>query len=187
MVCRLVQEQQPRAPQQQLGECDPHLPATRECLAWMVEVFTLKTETPKHRGDFGLDVVSAPVSEGLLHIAVAFEHLIVFGGGDFRIAESSFEVTHLPLNGKHVIEGFTGFFEEGAAAMRQALLREIPNGQTAGPRDHACVGLIESGHHAKQCRLAGAVRTAQSDSVARLDLPGRRVEEDVCAERLSNR
>ena len=95
-----------------------------------------------------------------MRIAVAFEHLIVLGRGNLGITQSSLEVAHLPLNGQHVVERFTGFFEKRAATVDEAILWEIPDGQTARSRDHARVRLVESSHHTQQRCLAGAVRTA---------------------------
>ena len=68
--------------------------------------------------------------------------------------------------------------------MRQAVLRQVADGQRGRLEDRARVGLVEPGHHLQQRGLAGAVRTAQADALAIRDLPRDVVEEDAIAEGL---
>ena len=53
-----------------------------------------------------------------------------------------------------------------------------------GLDDEARVGLLEPGEHLEQRRLAGAVRPAQADALAIVDLPADRVEQHAIAEGL---
>ena len=69
----------------------------------------------------------------------------------------------------------------------QAVLRQIADGQPRGLDDQAAVRLVEAGEHLEQGRLAGAVRAAEADPLAVVDLPVDGVEEDAVAKRLAER
>ena len=68
--------------------------------------------------------------------------------------------------------------------MRQAVLRQVADGQVGRLDDAAGVRLVEPGQHLEQRRLAGAVRPAQADTIAVADLPGDVVEQRAVAEGL---
>ena len=72
--------------------------------------------------------------------------------------------------------------DDGAAAMGEAVLRQVAERQAVRLLDDAGVGLVEPGEHLEQRGLAGAVRTAQADAIAIADLPGDVVEENALAE-----
>jgi len=70
-----------------------------------------------------------------------------------------------------------------AAAVIQAVLRQVPDRQPARPHDGPVVRLIEAGKHAQQGRLAGTVRAGQPHPLAPGDLPGHALEQDAVDER----
>ena len=47
------------------------------------------------------------------------------------------------------------------------------------------VGLVESGEHPQQRRLARAIRSGEADAIAIGDLPGHGIEQDAFAESIS--
>ena len=65
----------------------------------------------------------------------------------------------------------------------EAVLRQVADRQPGGLEDRAGVGLVEPGQHLEQRGLAGAVRAAQADALAVVDLPADGVEQDAVAER----
>ncbi len=67
----------------------------------------------------------------------------------------------------------------------QPVLRQIADRQAAWLDDEPAVRLFHAGEHLEQGRFAGAVRSAQTDPFAVVDLPADRIEEDPVAERLT--
>src|SRR5690606_8546935 len=94
------------------------------------------------------------------------------------------ERVHLRLQREQGRESLAGLFEDRAAGVLDAVLRQVPDGEIGGTDDRAAVRLLESGEHAPQGRLAGAVRSAEADTLAVVDLPRHVVEQDALAERL---
>ena len=184
MVRRLVEQQQRRAPEQQLRQREPHLPAARERVGGLLELRVGEAEPAQHGRDFQIDAVAVFDPEPILKRAVTLEQRVVVGRRHGAVAEALFDVVHLGLHGEQPIEGRAGFFENGAARVRQAVLREISHGQRVGLDDGAAVGLVEPGEHLEQRGLAGAVRAAQPDALAIRDLPRDVLEQDAIAERL---
>ena len=90
--------------------------------------------------------------------------------------------------GPHVeqrLERLPGFLDERPSGVVQAVLRQVADRQPRGLDDLPAVGLVEPGEHLEQRGLAGAVRPAEADAFAVVDLPADRVEEDAIAERLT--
>ena len=108
--------------------------------------------------------------------------------GHRGVAEAVLDVVHLRLHVEQRLEGAAGLLEDGAAAVREAVLGQVADGQPGGLDHGAGVGLLEAGEHLEQRGLAGAVRAAQADAVAVANLPGDVFEEgpdpkglgDVC-------
>ena len=92
------------------------------------------------------------------------------------------DVVHLGLHVEQRLEGAAGFLEDRAAAVRQAVLRQVADRQRVGLVDDAGVGLVDAGQHLEQRGLAGAVRAAQADAIAVADLPRDVVEQGAVAE-----
>ena len=145
-----------------------------------------ESQPVQDRGDLGVDVIAAAVSEGLLDVAISLKHLVVLGRRNVGITKPSFEGAHLPLDGEEVVKGLAGFFEQRATGVGQTLLRQVPNGQAGGTGDEPGVRFVESGHHAKQCGLASSIRPTEADSRVGLDLPVGVVDQDACAKRFSH-
>jgi hypothetical protein len=179
-----VEEQQIRLAEQQLREREPHLPSAGERFRAPIEIRRCEAEALKNRGRLQLDAVPAADAEAILKIAIALEHRIVFSFRNRGITEPLLEIVHLGLDGEELGERARHLFEHGAARMREAVLRKIPDGEGRRFQDGAGVGLVETGHHAQQRRLARAVRSAQSDALAVGDLPRHMVEKHTVAEGL---
>jgi hypothetical protein len=104
--------------------------------------------------------------------------------GDAVVAQATLEGVHLGLARQEVGERGRRLVEQRAAAMVEAVLRQVADGQPARRHDLAGVGLVDAGQDPEQGGLPGAVRAAQPDPFAVADLPGDVIEEDAVAEGL---
>ena len=184
MVGRLVEQQQAGPAEQQLGQRDAHLPAAGERLGGLPEVGRLEAETAQHRVHLRLDAVAVPVLEGGLDLAVAVERAVVLLLRQTGIAEPCLQLAKLRLQREQRLEGAARLVVERPARVGQPVLRQVADRQIVRPGNLAGVGLDLAGQHLEQRRLARAVRAAQPDPLAGLELPGDLVEEDPVAERL---
>ena len=85
-----------------------------------------------------------------------------------------------------MLEGEARFVFDAAAAVRQAILRQVTECQRVGLLDETGIRLVETGEHLQQRGLAGAVGAAQADAVAVADLPGDVLEQRLFAEGFRN-
>ena len=74
----------------------------------------------------------------------------------------------------------------GAPGVREAVLRQVADGERRRLDDGAAIGLVEAGEHLQQRGLAGAVRAAQADALAVRDLPRDVLEQYAFAEGLGD-
>ena len=97
VVGRLVEKQQVRVAQQQLGEGDAHLPAAREVTGGLVEVLHGKAEACQDLPCARLQLVSAEPLEAVLRRAVALEQTVELVAG-FRLGDLALELAHAALH-----------------------------------------------------------------------------------------
>ncbi len=109
----------------------------------------------------------------------------MLGLGDRVVAEPLLERCDLGAHVEQRLEREAGLFAQRAAAVVQPVLRQIADRQARGLDDVPAVGLVEPREHLQQRRLAGAVRAAQADALAVVDLPADGVEQDAIAERFA--
>jgi hypothetical protein len=103
---------------------------------------------------------------------------------DLRIAKAVFQAMHLGLHREQTAECAAGLLEDGAAGVREAVLREIPDGQGGRLQNSSGVRLVQPGHHLQEGGLAGAVRAAEADPFTVRDLPRDAIEQDTVPEGL---
>ena len=101
------------------------------------------------------------------------------------VAEAILEPGDLGAHVEQRLEGEPGLLAQRAAGVMEAVLRQVADRQRGGLDDQAAVRLVEAGEHLEQGGLAGAVRAAQADPFAVVDLPVDRVEQDTVAKRLA--
>ena len=183
MVRWLVEQQQARASEQQLRERDAHLPAARKGLARAIEVRGHEAEPAQHGRDPQVDAVALEPPELLLQIAVARQHLGVLVVVGVLVSEPIFDRGDLRAHVEERLEGQSGFLDERASRVAEAVLRQIADGEPCGLRDEAAVGLFEPRHHLQQRGLPGPVWAGKADAIAVVDLPADGVQEDAAAER----
>ena len=76
VVSRLVQKQQVGVAQEELGECDAHLPAARELGARALKVGDLKAQAGQDFAGVALELVAAQVLKAVLDLAVLVEECV---------------------------------------------------------------------------------------------------------------
>ena len=184
VVGGLVEQQQPRLAQQQLGQRQAHLPAARKMLGGQLEIRRGEAKAAQDGRDAQLDRVTVADPEALLRRAVAVEQRLVGLGGDAGVGEAVFEVVHLGLEVEQRPQGIAGFGEHRTARVQQPVLGQVTDGQGARPDHLAAVGLVEPGEDPQQGGLAGPVRPAQADPIAVADVPRHVIEEHPLAETL---
>ncbi len=81
MVGRLVEQEQIRRAQQQLGQRETHLPAAREVIGQLLLNRRLEAEPAQHRADLELDLIAVGHAEAILQLAVAREDRLVLRFG----------------------------------------------------------------------------------------------------------
>ena len=184
VVRRFVEQQQAGASEQQLGERDAHLPAARERLARLVHVRRGESQAAQHGRDLQLDAVALAPAEFLLQLAVARQHRRVLRLGAVVVAELILERRDLVAHVEQRLEREPRLLPQRAAGVMEAVLREVADRQAGRLDDEPPVGLVDARQHLQECRLAGTVRAAESDTLAVVDLPVDGIEEHAVAERL---
>src|SRR5688500_1934698 len=181
----LVEEQQAGPAEQELGERDPHLPAAGEMLGLLRKIVGAEAQPAQHGRDLQVDAVPVAPPEGVLQLGVPLEHRRMLRFGVRVVAEPLLECGDLVAHVEQRLEREAGFLEQRAAAVDQAVLREVAHRESGRLDDRAAVGLLEAGEHLEQRGFAGAVRSAEPDAFAVIDLPADRIEKHASAEGLS--
>src|SRR5688572_20047615 len=93
------------------------------------------------------------------------------------------DIVHLGLDVEQRLKRRLRLLVHRAAAVSQAILRQVAN-REIGRLDHAArVRLVEAGEHLEERCLSGAVRTAEAYTIAVANLPGDVVEQGAVAKR----
>jgi hypothetical protein len=93
------------------------------------------------------------------------------------------DVVHFGLGVEQRLKRAAGFLEHGPSGMAEAVLRQIADREARRLDHEPAVGLVDASQHLEQRRLAGAIRAAQADALAIVDLPVDGFEQDAIAER----
>ncbi len=129
MVRRLVEQQQRRAAEQQLGERDAHLPAAGERLGRLVEVRLREAEALEHLRDAQVDAVALVAPEELRELVVAHEQRLVLAVGQRRVGQRVLDAVDLGARVEQRAEGERDFVDERAAGVDEAVLRQVADRQ----------------------------------------------------------
>ncbi len=130
-----------------------------------------KPEAAQDGRDLQIDAVALLATEGFLQLAVACEHGGVLGLVCRVVREALLERRDLGPHVEQRLEREPRLFEQRAAGVQQAVLRQVADREARRLDDEAGVGLLQPGQHLEKGRLAGAVRPAQADALAIVDLP----------------
>ena len=147
MVRGLVEQQNVRPLEDQLGEGDAHLPAAGERVGGLLEVGRGETEPVQHPGDLQVDGVAVLVAEPMLQLAVPFQDRVVVLAGVPGVGEAMLEVLHGALDVEQRLERGADLGDQGASRVAEAVLRKIADGQPGALRHRSAVGLVETGQH----------------------------------------
>ena len=184
MVRGLVQEQEAGTTEQQLGQRDAHLPATRERLGRPVEVLAREPQAREHRRHTKIEGVAVVGAERVLQVGVAHQHLIVFVVGDRRVAQALLDLGDPLPDGQQPGERRGGLLEQRATLVDQAVLRQVAHLEGRRLVHGPGIGLLETRENAEQRRLARPVWATEANALARRDPPGNVREQRAIAVRL---
>ena len=184
MVGGLVEQEQPGALEQQLGERDAHLPTAGEGFRRPAQVVLSEAETAQHSGNAQVEAVAVGGTEAILDLGVAREHGIVLDLRHRRVAEALFQGMHLGFHVEQRLKGRGRLVVKRAAGMQEAVLGQVADGQPGGLDNLPPIEVLQPRQHPHQRRLAGAVGPAQADAVAQAELPCHAVEQRSVAEDL---
>ena len=130
-----------------------------------------KAETEQDLLDPRPDRIDVAAVEAVLDLPLPLQHLAELVAGRIAGLEFLVQLVGLPLQGEQRGEGALGLLVEGLLRQQGArLLRQVADGKMARPVDDAVVGGGDPGHDLQQRRLAGAVDSDQTDTVAGMDL-----------------
>ena len=187
MVGGLVEQQQVRLRQQQLGQRNAHLPAAGELFGVARPVFLAEAQAVEHRAHLRVERVAVVHAEVAGDSLVAVGHLFVFARRRIELAHLVGEVFHLLLHRSQVAEHGHALVEDGAAFEAQAILRQIAEGRVLG-------GGNASRSRATRCRRGpSAAWTCRCRSrrparpIVRRDEPVKIFEQQLGAEAFSGR
>ena len=166
VVGRLIEQQQIRPLQQQPRQGDAHLPAAGEMFAGLVPISLGKAQTAQHLGDFHLHGVAAALAEGFLQHGVTLHGHGAVAAGDFLL-----QLGQLGFDRQQRRQGRAGFGKQRPSAVGQTILGQIAEGRPLGELELATIRLNLTGQHPQQGGFAGAIFTAQADTIARADMP----------------
>ncbi len=185
MVGGLVEQQEVGLLEQELRQCDAHLPAAGEVLGAARPVFLRKTEAGEDHADPGLERVAVHVAEVRFEPRVPAAGGLVFGIVRRQRGELLERALHLALHFTEAVEDGEALFEHGAPGQLQAVLRQVAGGDSLLHGALAGVERFESGEDAHERRFARAVGADQADAVLRRDEPGDVFEDDLRTEALA--
>ena len=95
----------------------------------LLEDVVAEAEAAQHRRDLQIDVVPVLDAEAILQRAVALEQRVVLVLRHRRIAEALFDVVHLRFHVQQIGERGARFVENRAPGVREAVLRQVADGQ----------------------------------------------------------
>ena len=104
-----------------------------------------EAEAAQHRRDLQLDAVAVAAAERVLQLAVAREHrLVLVVAASSSSPSRSSSVVHLRLHVEQRLEREARFFAQRAAAVDQAVLRQVADRQPGRLDDRPAVGLVDA-------------------------------------------
>ena len=165
MVGGLVEQQQVRLLQQQLGQCDAHLPAAGEFFGPAMPVFLAETEAHEHAPDLRLDGVSVASAKFVLEALIALRDLRVFRRGVIELGHASGQVFHLLFHLSQLGKNRHALGEHGASGEREPVLRQVAGADALGRAERTVVERLDPRENLHQRGFAGAVRAHQADAV----------------------
>ena len=170
VIRRLVEQEDRRAAQQQLGQLDAHAPAAAELACRAREVFSLETEPEQRFLDLLLAVLAAEDMEAVRRVVEPVQQFLVLGAlvvgplGDLRR-----QAVDLLFQIEHFGESRLGLGIERRRVGHLHLLGQVSDRALAVTRDAARGGRLLPDEHLEHRRLARSVLAHQTDPVFGVD------------------
>ena len=184
MVGRLVEQEQLRLAQEQLGQGDAHLPAAGKLAAVAVEVGRGEAEAAEDHLRAALEVVAAVGIPRLAGGGIRGHQGVVLRMIRSGVREIRLQPGAFIRDAVNVLEGGHRFGQDAAAADAERLLGQVADHRSLRNVDAAAVGFDLAGHHAQKGGFPGAVGADQSDPSAGGDEPVHPGQDNLPAERL---
>ncbi len=185
MIGRLVQQQQVRLFEQQLGQRDAHLPAAGEFLGALVPLLVREAEAGQNRPHLRFDGVAVAVTEFTIQVMEAVRHLRVFRAGGIQLAHLMRELFHLHFHLLQRRENRHALGENAAAGERKAVLRQVAGADAARDAELAVVERLHARQHLEQRGFAAAIRAHQACAILGRDHPVEIFKQQLGAEALA--
>ena len=171
MVGWLVEQQQVWLLQQKFGERDAHLPSSGKFLGLPLPVVATETETSEHLADLGFEGIAVAGYEFVFQLLVAVGDVRVVLTLVVEFRHAAGERFHFFFHRMKLVKHRQALGKDGAAGHGEAVLGKVSAGNTFGARDRAVVERFAAGQNFHHRRLAGAVRSDQTDARFRRDQP----------------
>src|SRR5215471_16608851 len=179
MVRRLLHQQDVRLAEQHARHRDAHLPAARQRTDVPIDAFVVEAEAVENLACARLERVAAEMVVLFLHVAEAREDL-VHVVGLLRIRHRMLQMLELVVQLAEPSAAGDGFVQDRPSRHLFDVLTEVPDRQLLRHRHVALVRMLFAGDHAKERRLAGAVRPDEPDLLVGIQLE-RGVDEENLA------
>ena len=167
VVGRLVEQQQVRLAQEQLGQRDAHLPAARELVGGARHVRLVEAQAEEHAVRLAFNVVAVAGLEARAQGAVLLEQgrRVCLSGAGQRCLELGQALAHA----RDVGHRGHDLLEHAAPVHLDGLLLQIAGLDVFGEGDQAGVGRVQTGDDVHHGRLTRAVGPHEREAVAVLD------------------
>ena len=185
MVGRFIEQQEVGLFEQQFGQRDAHLPASRELLGAPFPIALRESQAGEYGAHLRLHGVAVARAELGFGKVEAIGHLGVFGAGRVELSHALRELLLLVFERTQSGEHGHAFGENGAAGEREAVLRQVAEGDAFLCGDAAGIESFDAREHFEQRRFPGAVGAYQAGALVRRDQPVDTFEENLGAVALS--
>ncbi len=181
VVRGLVEHEQVRSAQQQLGERDAHLPAAGKVLGGLIEVLDGKTEAREDLARSALELVAAEALEAVLGMSVLLEHAVELGAG-LRTRDLVLELRRALLPGLDLGSGVHDLGQGRLIAHELGLLLEVADRGLLREGHGALVAALQAHEDLEEGRLARAVGADERPALTGVELQRRARVKDAAAE-----
>ena len=179
MIGRLIQQQQIRLADEQLGQRQPRALPAGKCLNILLPVFPLQSNAQQCRLQLVLPGISAGQVKLMLRVLILPQSFLQ------RLA---FNCSHLMLQlaqpmrkPMQIRKRQLGLIDHGVGRIEDRILGEIADAHAAADGYDSTFGRHLAHHNFEERRLAAAVVADQADALAPVDVEIELVEEDALA------
>ncbi len=166
MVGRLVEQEDRRTSQQQLGQLDAHAPAARKLAGGAREVRTTESQTQQRALDVGFAGVAAEDAIAVVGVVEPVQQLLVLGRAVVgALGYGGRQALYFRLDAQHFVEGLGRLVDQRGGVGNAHLLRKVAYRALAVEGHCPRSGLLLADDSAQQGGLARAVLAHKTYSV----------------------